>query len=292
MGSNDDEAPGLDNVFEEAGLKTGLANDIDVFDAIETGSYEVEANTSRHAGEARVNDVTHVEMERNTNTVDETNCDQELNQRSDHAKIETLGRENQKNVMNAQTDTVNSQTNAVSGQIGAGSGQTGVMNGQTGALHCQISAWNSQKGREKGQTDAVNRQSDAVIDQPGISQIGVANSQTGVANSETGVVKNVTNIVSDQRDVMNTQTFVVNDHTDGLNSKTGTASVRAGIVNVQTGVMDGQMKDQGKDTCKNESSGFLHRISRFLRRKRKHVKNKKDEGFDPSQSTDESITEC
>ena len=339
VGSNDDEAKGLDDVFEEARVKTALANDIDVFDTIETGSYEVEANTSGHAGKARdreykldvegsgsddaqdledpaegkaastvnvdhqahsechgvdcdpfhretitpnavklintqkepfennksrwkhegkfneleldeyehsdvsrdkkaspgsglfdlfrtsgnnssptpeshskinlddpdvvyhllpevhisnglsyeakaqrpVNDVTHVEMYRNTNIVDETNCDQKLNQRSDHTKIKPLETGNQTNVMNAQTDTVNSQTNAVSGQIGAGSGQTGA-----------------------------------------------GNSQAGTVNSQTGVVKNVTNIVSDQTGV-NTETIVVKDPTCRLNSQTDTASVQTGI---------------------------------------------------------------
>ena len=53
VGSNDDEAQGLGDVFEEESVKTGLANDIDVFDTIQERPYEVGANTSGHAGKAR-----------------------------------------------------------------------------------------------------------------------------------------------------------------------------------------------------------------------------------------------
>ena len=207
-----------------------------------------------------LHDATHVEMGENTTIIDEINCDQELNQKSDHIKL---------------TPRYEKRTRPL--EIG---NQKGVQNDQANIMN--------------GQTGTANRQTGAVNDQTGVvsGQPGVVNGQTGIANNQTGVLKDETNIVNSQAGDMNSQTFVVNDQTCRLNSQTDTASVQTGIVNVQTGVVDGQMKDQGKETCKNESSGILLRISRFLRRKRKPVKNQKDEAFDPSQSTDESITEC
>ena len=78
--------------------------------------------------------------------------------------------------------------------------------------------------------------------------------------------------------------------TDTVNNQKGSAQKE--LVNVQTGVLDVQMKDKSKDASKNESSGFLHRISKFFERKRKHAKNKKHKELGPSHSVDESITEC
>ena len=233
----------------------------------------------------------HVEIGGKTTIVCETNSDlgQELNRRPDHIKderkkIKGLLNNNQKqNVgsINSCGENVyyGRQVIGISKQIGEGTNQIGAVNGQmstcnslTGAVCDHIGIVNGQTGVMKDQTDAVNGHSSAVN-----GQIGVVDGQTGTVNGQTGAV--------------NGKTVVVNGQTGLQNDPPGTFNRKTAAGNVKTVVEDGQMGDKSKDAHKIESSGFLQKISMFLRRKRKQVKSIEEEEIASSHSIDETITE-
>ena len=187
----------------------------------------------------------------------------------------------QKSTDNRQQNTVNKQTDVMNGKIDVENYLIEVMNGQTCVLNSETNVVNAKTGVGNGQTGVVNDQIVVENDQMGAvnDQIEVVNGQSGVVNGQTGVVNGQTDAVNDVTDTMNM-----------VKSQKGTFSPQTEIANVKTGILDGQMKDKSKDASENESSGLLHRISKYFQRKRKHAKTKKHEELVPSHSADES--EC
>ena len=177
-------------------------------------------------------------------------------------------------VNNGQTGKVNSQTTEVNGQIDEVRAQIGEVNGQI----CEV---NRQTFEVNGQTFEVNGQTGEVS-----GQKGEVNSQTGEVNGPTGEVNGQTGEVNDESDVQNGQTVVESVPADVMNKEnsptgqTGKPNGQRLAENGNVGVVNGKLIDQNKDVNKIESSGFLHRIIRFFRRKRRVVtENKSDAEF-------------